>query len=228
MMAKTILVVDDDKSIVRLVSSYLEQALYQVMVAYDGETALQILRRDSVDLMVLDIMMPERDGWDVTKTVRSDKRLSDIPIIMLTARIGDTDKILGLELGADDYVTKPFNPREVVARVKTVLRRTQPKQMSNSLRVGDIEMLLDSHEVSVQSVKIDLTPTEFALLKTLLMNPNTVFSRSDLIEQSLGYEYESIERTLDSHIRNLRKKIEPDAEPRYIQTVYGIGYKLES
>lgn len=226
-MQKTILVVDDDKSIVRLVSSYLEQEHFKVFTAYNGATALQIMRREIVDLVILDLMMPERDGWDVTRTVRNDERLTDIPIIMLTARIGDTDKILGLELGADDYITKPFNPREVVARVRTVLRRTVPKQASNILRVGAITMQIDSRSVRVQDTQIELTPTEFALLKTLLMNPNYVFSRSELIEQSLGYEYESIERTLDSHIRNLRRKIEPDEEPTYIQTVYGIGYKLE-
>ena len=226
-MQKTILVVDDDKSIVRLVSSYLEQEHFKVFSAYDGVGALQILRREVVDLVILDLMMPERDGWDVTRTIRNDKRLEDVPIIMLTARIGDTDKILGLELGADDYVTKPFNPREVVARVRTVLRRTIPKQASNTLRVGAISMQVDSRRVSVDDETIELTPTEFALLKTLLMHPNYVFSRSELIEQSLGYEYESIERTLDSHIRNLRKKIEPSDEPTYIQTVYGIGYKLE-
>lgn len=226
-MQKTILVVDDDKSIVRLVSSYLEQEHFNVFKAYNGETALQILRREIIDLVVLDLMMPERDGWDVTRTIRNDKRLADLPIIMLTARIGDTDKILGLELGADDYVTKPFNPREVVARVRTVLRRTVPKQASNTLRVGTIVMHVDSRSVTVNNDSVDLTPTEFALLKTLLLHPNYVFSRSELIEQSLGYEYESIERTLDSHIRNLRKKIEPSEEPTYIQTVYGIGYKLE-
>ncbi len=226
-MQKTILVVDDDKSIVRLVSSYLEQEHFKVFSAYDGVGALQILRREVIDLVILDLMMPERDGWDVTRTIRNDKRLEDVPIIMLTARIGDTDKILGLELGADDYVTKPFNPREVVARVRTVLRRTIPKQASNTLRVGAISMQVDSRRVSVDDETIELTPTEFALLKTLLMHPNYVFSRSELIEQSLGYEYESIERTLDSHIRNLRKKIEPSDEPTYIQTVYGIGYKLE-
>lgn len=226
-MQKTILVVDDDKSIVRLVSSYLEQEHFKVFTAYNGATALQILRREIVDLVILDLMMPERDGWDVTRTVRNDTKLADIPIIMLTARIGDTDKILGLELGADDYVTKPFNPREVIARVRTVLRRTVPKQASNILRVGAITMQIDSRRVSVHDTYVELTPTEFALLKTLLMNPNYVFSRSELIEQSLGYEYESIERTLDSHIRNLRRKIEPDEEPIYIQTVYGIGYKLE-
>lgn len=226
-MQKTILVVDDDKSIVRLVSSYLEQEHFKVFTAYDGVTALQILRREIVDLLILDLMMPERDGWDVTRTIRNDARLTDLPIIMLTARIGDTDKILGLELGADDYVTKPFNPREVVARVRTVLRRTIPKQASNTLRVGAISMQVDSRRVSVHEEDVELTPTEFALLKTLLMHPNYVFSRSELIEQSLGFDYESIDRTLDSHIRNLRKKIEPADERRYIQTVYGIGYKLE-
>ncbi len=229
LMPQTILVVDDDKAIVRIVGSYLQQAGFAVLTAYDGTTALQVVRREPVDLAILDLMLPDRDGWEVTRMIRTDKRLSALPIIMLTAKIGDTDKIVGLELGADDYITKPFNPREVVARVRSVLRRTNPAQPANVLHIGGIEMHIDRRTVTVDGQHIDLTPTEFSILKLLLQNPNYVFSRSELIERSLGYEYESIERTLDSHIRNLRKKIEPDAaNPRYIQTVYGVGYKMEA
>jgi two-component system alkaline phosphatase synthesis response regulator PhoP len=225
-----ILVVDDDKEIVRLVRAYLEQAGFQVLAAYDGEPALHIIRRDRPDLVVLDLMLPDRDGWDITRLIRGDSALADIPIIMLTARVEDTDKIIGLELGADDYVTKPFNPREVVARVRSVLRRSgsggtisQPR----ILQLADLLMDLDRHEVMLGGRLVELTPTEFDLLRTLMESPGYAFTRMELIEQGLGYEYEGLERTLDSHIKNLRKKIEPDPKrPTYIQTVYGVGYRL--
>jgi two-component system alkaline phosphatase synthesis response regulator PhoP len=229
-MTQRILVVDDDKEIVRLVRAYLEQAGFQVLTAYDGETALHTLRRDRPDLVVLDLMLPDRDGWDVTRIVRGDSGLANTPIIMLTARVEDTDKIIGLELGADDYVTKPFNPREVVARVRSVLRRSQSSGTLSQPRVfqlGDLLMDLDRHEMMLDGQPIELTPTEFDLLRTLMENPGYAFTRMELIEQGLGYEYEGLERTLDSHIKNLRKKIEPDPkQPTYIQTVYGVGYRL--
>lgn len=229
-MATSILVVDDDKEIVRLVRAYLEQAGYQVMVAYDGETALHTLRREHPNLVVLDLMLPDRDGWDITRIVRADPNLQAIPIIMLTARIEDTDKIVGLELGADDYVTKPFNPREVVARVRSVMRRTTsttPTTKEQVLIQGELRLDLYRREVTVDGKPADLTPTEFELLSTLMENPGYAFTRAELIERSLGYEYESLERSLDSHIKNLRKKIEKDPkEPVYIQTVYGVGYRL--
>lgn len=225
-----ILVVDDDKEIVRLVKSYLEQAGYHVFYAYDGETALHILRRDRPDLAVLDLMMPGRDGWDLTRIVRSDPTLADTPIIMLTARVEDTDKIVGLELGADDYITKPFNPREVVARARSVLRRTQGGGLTGShrvLQVGDLLMDVARHEVQMRGQPVELTLTEFKLLQVLMENPGYAFTRRELIEKGLSYEYEGIERTLDSHIKNLRKKIEPDStRPTYIETVYGVGYRL--
>jgi two-component system alkaline phosphatase synthesis response regulator PhoP len=225
-----ILVVDDDQDIVRLVRAYLEKGGFQVLTANDGETAIHILRRDRPALVVLDLMLPDRDGWDITRLVRSDPSLSDTPIIMLTARIDDTDKIIGLELGADDYVTKPFNPREVVARVRTVLRRTQGSNAAKQPRVlqqGNLIMDLDRRELLVGGQPVELTATEFNLLKTLLENPGYAFTRSELIEQALGYEYEGSERTLDSHMRNLRRKVEPvSGEPTYIQTVYGVGYRL--
>lgn len=228
--AQRILVVDDDKEIVRLVQAYLEQAGFQVLTAYDGETALHSLRRDRPDLVVLDLMLPGRDGWDVTRIVRGDSALAKTPIIMLTARVEDTDKIVGLELGADDYITKPFNPREVVARVRSVLRRSQFGEalaQRRVLQLAGLLMDLDRHEVMVHGQPVELTPIEFDLLRTLMENPGYAFTRMELIEQGLGYEYEGMERTLDSHIKNLRRKIEPDPrKPSYIQTVYGVGYRL--
>ncbi|MBE2271139.1 MAG: response regulator transcription factor [Anaerolinea sp.] len=227
-MTATILVVDDDRSIVRLVASYLEQAQFKVQTAFDGSTALHILHNEPIDLLVLDLMLPDQNGWEITRQLRANRRLNNLPIIMLTARATDTDKILGLELGADDYITKPFNPHEVVARVRSVLRRVASPPQSVLIRVGALEMDVERRAVTIEGTAIDLTPTEFSILKVLMQNPNYVFSRSELITRSLGYEYESIERTLDSHIRNLRKKIEPDtSNPRYIQTVYGVGYRLE-
>ena len=228
-LTQRVLVVDDDKEIVRLVKSYLEQAGYLVLTAYDGETALHTMRHDRPDLAVLDLMMPGRDGWDLTRVVRGDQSLTDMPIIMLTARVEDTDKILGLELGADDYITKPFNPREVVARVRSVLRRAQGSlnSLPRILQVGDLLMDVERHEVQMRGDPVDLTLTEFKLLRMLLENPGYAFTRSELIERGLGYEYEGMERTLDSHIKNLRRKIEPDSKkPTYIETVYGVGYRL--
>jgi len=227
-MNQRILVVDDDKQIVRLVKAYLEQAGFRVFTAYDGGTALHVIRREHPDLVVLDLMLPDQDGWDLTRLIRSDPTLADTPIIMLTARVEDADKIVGLELGADDYITKPFNPREVVARVRAVLRRAvggpaQPKV----LQLGGLLMDLDQHEVMVDGQPVDLTPTEFELLQALMENPGHAFTRSELIEKGLGYTYEGLDRTLDSHIKNLRRKIEPDpSNPTYIQTVYGVGYRL--
>jgi len=229
-VVQRILVVDDDREIVRLVRAYLEKEHFQVYTAYDGETALHMARRERPHLMVLDLMLPDRDGWDITRTIRSDPALHHIPIIMLTARIEDTDKIVGLELGADDYVTKPFNPREVVARVRSVLRRTQgggKPDKETILQCGDLLMDLGRREAMVGAHPIELTVTEFELLRVLMENPGYAMTRADLIEQSLGYDYESVERTLDTHIKNLRRKIEPDPKhPTYIHTVYGIGYRL--
>jgi two-component system alkaline phosphatase synthesis response regulator PhoP len=229
-VVQRILVVDDDREIVRLIRAYLEKEHFQVYTAYDGETALHMARRERPHLMLLDLMLPDRDGWDITRAIRSDAALHNMPIIMLTARIEDNDKIVGLELGADDYVTKPFNPREVVARVRSVLRRTQSGGKSDKdviLQCGDLIMDLGRREVIVDTQPVELTLTEFEVLRVLMENPGYAMTRSDLIEHSLGYDYESVERTLDSHIKNLRKKIEPDAKhPTYIQTVYGIGYRL--
>ena len=229
-LSHRILVVDDDPEIVRLVRAYLEQAGYQTLTAFDGAQALHNIRRERPDLVVLDLMLPDQDGWEITRQVRADKNLSHLPIIMLTARIDDTDKIVGLELGADDYITKPFNPREVVARVRSVLRRSQNQTGSNQaqvLKVGDLMVDIGRHEVLLKGQQIEVTLTEFKLLHVLLENMGYAFTRMELIERGLGYEYEGMERTLDSHIKNLRRKIEPDAKnPTYIQTVYGVGYRL--
>ena len=226
MAKQKILVVDDDKEVVRLMRAYLDQAGYEVIVAYDGETAVHNLRHEKPDLLLLDLMLPDRDGYDITRLVRSDSTLAHIPIIMLTARVDDTDKIIGLELGADDYVTKPYNPREVVARVRARLRN-QTGFVPNVLRVGGLEMDIDRHKVEVDGRSVALTPTEFNLLQVLMQQEGIVFSRAELIRRGLGMDYEGLERTLDSHMRNLRQKIEPDSQnPTYIHTVYGVGYRL--
>jgi two-component system, OmpR family, alkaline phosphatase synthesis response regulator PhoP len=225
-----ILVVDDDREIVRLVRAYLEKEHYQVLIANDGQTALHMVRREHPNLVVLDLMLPDRDGWEITRTIRNDSTLHSIPIIMLTARIEDTDKIIGLELGADDYITKPFNPREMVARVRSVLRRSQGEdnfKKDTILQCGALLMDIGRREVIMDTHPVDLTVTEFELLRALMEHPGYAMTRADLIERSLGYDYESVERSLDSHIKNLRKKIEPDPRhPTYIQTLYGVGYRL--
>jgi two-component system alkaline phosphatase synthesis response regulator PhoP len=228
-MSQRILVVDDDKEIVRLLRAYLEQSGYQVLVAYDGESALHAVCRERPDLVVLDLMLPNRDGWEITRLVRSDLRVASTPIVMLTARVEDTDKIVGLELGADDYVTKPFNPQVVVARVRAVLRRAMAGPVQpRLLQVRELSMDLDRHEVSVDGRPADLTATEFEFLRALMEHPDHAFTRLELIERALGYEYEGLERTVDSHIKNLRRKIEPHPKkPIYVETVYGVGYRLQ-
>lgn len=232
MLKKRILVVDDDKEVVRLMRGYLEQSGYEVLVAYNGESAIHIMRRESPDLVLLDLMLPDRDGWDVTRTVRNDPNLMHLPIIMLTARVSNTDKIVGLELGADDYVTKPYNPREVVARVRARLRVQAGGQepfQNKILRVGGLQMDIGRHEILVEGRPGFLTATEFEILRVMMEQAGYVLTRSELIRRALGGEFLGIERTLDSHIRNLRQKIEPDPKyPQYIKTVYGVGYRLEA
>ena len=226
MPRQRILIVDDDKEVVRLMRAYLEQAGYEVLAAYDGETAVHTLRREKPDLVLLDLMLPDRDGYDITRLVRADATLAHIPIIMLTARVEDTDKIIGLEIGADDYVTKPYNPREVVARVRARLRN-QAVSQPQVLRVGGLEMDIERREVLIDDQAVDLTPTEFNLLRILMEHAGYVFTRGELVRRGLGVDYEGLDRTLDSHMRNLRRKIEPDPRhPIYIQTVYGVGYRL--
>ncbi len=225
----TILVVDDEANIVRLVRDYLEQASYQVLVASNAETGLHVLRRDKPDLLLLDLGLPDRDGWDLTRLIRSDRQLAFIPIIMLTARVGDSDRIVGLELGADDYITKPFNPSEVVARVRAVLRRANASRMDSPrhLSHGTLDLDLDQHILTVRGLTVDLTPTEFDLLALFMENPGYTYTREELLDKTLGYSYEGTSRTLDTHILNLRQKIETDARhPAYLQTVHRIGYRF--
>jgi DNA-binding response OmpR family regulator len=229
MRKQQILVVDDDRSIVKVVRGYLEQAGYLVQTAYDGESALHALRSQKPDLLVLDLMLPDRDGWEITRIIRADPLLGATPIIMLTARVEDTDKIVGLELGADDYITKPFNAREIVARVRALLRRAQFGQSlaPQVVRIGELVLDIGQHSLTVDGKPIDLTRTEFTLLQILMMHPGHTFTRDELLEKSMGYAYEGMGRTLDTHISNLRKKIEPDpSNPTLIQTVYGVGYRM--
>ena len=227
-MVQRILVVDDDPELVRLLRAYLEQAGYSVLVAYDGEKAVHLMRRERPDLVLLDLMLPGRDGWDVTRLVRGDAGLASTPIIMLTARVEDHDKIVGLELGADDYVAKPFNPREVVARVRAVLRRAQGEPaLPKILQVGGLLIDLDAHTVRVHDQSLQLTPTEFGLLQALAEYPGHALTRLELIEKGLGYSYEGMERTVDSHIKNLRRKLEEAGlRTDLIETVFGVGYRL--
>ena len=228
MPEERILIVDDDREIVRLLQNYLQRERYTVSVVYDGETALHTLRRESPALVLLDLMLPDKDGWEITRTIRGDEKLANTLIIMLTARVEDTDKIIGLELGADDYVTKPFNPREVVARVRALLRRAQQATPHvPALIVGDLQMDVGRRYVQVRGAATELTPTEFSLLQTLMESPGYVFTRTELMDKALGYNYNGVDRMLDSHIKNLRRKIEADPrKPEFVQTVYGIGYRL--
>ena len=232
MLKERILVVDDDKEVVRLMHAYLEQAGYGVLVAHNGESALHILRREQPDLILLDLMLPDRDGWDITRIMRSDPALRHTPIIMLTARINDIDKIVGLEMGADDYVTKPYNPREVVARVRARLRDRQIGQEfipEKVLLVGSLQLDTGRREFTIDGREVELTATEFEILRALMEQAGYVLTRSELIRKALGSKFVGIDRTLDSHIRNLRQKVEPDSKnPQYIKTIYGVGYRLET
>jgi len=231
-MSKRILVVDDEPQIVSILKAYLEKSGFIVTTAEDGLTALAVYRADRPDLMILDLNLPGMDGLDVCRTVR---RESDIPILMLTARVEETDKLIGLEIGADDYVVKPFSPKEVVARVRTILRRSptiesekQPDRVAEIITVGDLIIHLDQHTISRSDMKIELTPTEFEILLVLARQPKRVFSRLQIMEQAQGDAFEGYERTIDAHIKNIRIKLEPNPKkPMYIHTVFGVGYKLE-
>jgi len=225
-MSKTIMVVDDEKRLVSLVESYLSQEGYRVVSAYNGKEALTVARREKPDLIVLDVMMPEMDGYEFMRKHRSD---SNTPIILLTARVDDEEKVIGLEVGADDYMTKPFRPRELVARVRAVLRRAgETKPEARVLKAADIVLDRDGRTVKVGGEFIDLTPSEFDILTALMSSPGRVYSRLDLLDIIQGVRYEGYERTIDTHIKNLRSKIEIDPrEPNYVETVYGVGYRFK-
>jgi len=222
---KTILVVEDEAAIARLVRDYLEQAGFAVTLAGDGDAALRQARAAKPDLVVLDLGLPGRDGLDVTRELR---RASDVPIIVVTARGEETDRIVGLELGADDYVVKPFSPKELVARVRAVFRRTESRQEdAEVLRVAGVEIDVPRMRVTIDGRAIDLTATEFQLLATLAREPGRVFTRGQLLDALHGVAFESYERAIDAHVKNIRRKIEPSpAAPRYIRTVYGVGYRF--
>src|SRR5918911_3165336 len=226
MPRRRVLVVDDDRNIVQLVRMYLEKDGYQVAVAYDGEEALDLARSFKPDLVVLDVMLPNVDGHEVCKRLRWD---SDVPIIMLTARTTEGDKLVGLDLGADDYVTKPFSPRELLARIRAVLRRAPGSdELSgpDELAVGPLRIYPKRRQAVIQERPVSLTPTEFNLLKVMAMSPGQVFTRAQLIEKAFGYDFEGFERNVDVHITSLRRKLESSGT-RMIKTVYGLGYKLD-
>jgi two-component system alkaline phosphatase synthesis response regulator PhoP len=222
---KTILVVDDEPKIADVARDYLERAGFRVVAAHDGKTALASARSDKPDLIVLDLGLPGMDGLDVTRALRKD---SNVPIIMLTARAEETDKLIGLELGADDYMTKPFSPKELVARARAVFRRVdQAGTAAETIHVADVTLDVPRMKASIGSREIDLTPTEFELLATLARQPGRIFTRGQLLDAVRGVAFESYERAIDAHVKNIRRKIEPNPrEPRYVLTVYGVGYRF--
>jgi two-component system alkaline phosphatase synthesis response regulator PhoP len=224
MAGKKVLVVDDDVKTVELVRLYLNRDGYEVLAAYDGVEALRLAREGYPDLIVLDLMLPDIDGLEVCRILRHE---SDVPIIMLTARTTDQDKLTGLGLGADDYVTKPFSPKVLVARVRAVLRRLPGERGPKEMKCGELSMDFTKYEASFAGRPLNLTNVEFMLLGVLVREPGRVCSRASLIEEALGYDFEGFDRTIDVHILNLRRKLEPDpSHPRYIKTVYGVGYKF--
>ncbi|HEY3246782.1 MAG TPA: response regulator transcription factor [bacterium] len=222
---RNILVVDDEPRIVKLARDYLEHAGFSVTSEHDGRSALAAARAAKPDLVILDLGLPEMDGLDVARLLRKE---SNVPIVMLTARGEETDKLVGLELGADDYITKPFSPKELVARVRAVLRRSdQAAAGAETIHVGDLTIDIPRMRVSVGRRTPELTPTEFQLLTALARQPGRIFTRGQLLDQIHGVAFESYERAIDAHIKNIRRKIEPNPrKPRYLLTVYGVGYKL--
>jgi two-component system alkaline phosphatase synthesis response regulator PhoP len=224
-MSSTILIVEDEFELVRILRDYLERAGFRVETASNGTEAVSIFRHSPPDLVLLDLNLPGMDGLDVAREMR---RHSDVPIVMVTARVEETDRLIGLELGADDYVTKPFSPREVVARVRAVLRRTQgASEKPAVIRAADVEIDLVRHRASIGGKPADLTPTEFSLLAALAGQPGRAFTRLQLLEAAQGEAYEGYERTIDAHIKNLRAKIEPNPRaPQYVETVFGVGYRF--
>ncbi len=224
MAGKRVLVVDDDVKTVELVKLYLNRDGYRVLTAYEGEEALRLAREAHPDLIVLDLMLPGIDGLEICRTLRKE---SEVPIIMLTAMTTDEDKLTGLGLGADDYVTKPFSPRELAARVRAVLRRLPGERGPDKITHSDLTIDFLKHEAYLAGKPLNLTPIEFKLLGTMVKEPGRVFSRAQIIEKALGYDFDGFDRTIDVHILKLRRKLEPDPRhPRYIKTIYGAGYKL--
>lgn len=224
---KTILIVDDKLNALRLLTDYLTENGFRTVTASNGREALFVARHEKPDLVLLDIMMPEMDGLEFMRHFRRERQT---PVIMLTARVEETDKVVGLELGADDYVTKPFGMAELVARIRAVLRRTgEPVSAPDVLRVGNIVLDRGTHLVRIGDRKIELTPSEFEMLAVLMNAPGQVFTRAQLLERLKGDLFENVERTVDVHVRNLRVKLEPDpANPQYILTVFGVGYRFAS
>lgn len=222
----TILIIEDEVELVKILKIYLEKAGYQVLLAARGDQGLTLWEQNKPDLLIIDLNLPGIDGLDVTRTIR---KRSDVPIIMLTARVEEMDRLIGLELGADDYISKPFSPREVVARVKAVLRRSTRSNSAdnNLLEFGDLIIDIEGHRVTRKDQVLELTPTEFSILATLASQPGRVFSRLQLLEQSQGTAYEGYERTIDAHVKNLRSKLEDDPHnPQCIETVFGVGYRF--
>ncbi len=224
-MTKTILIVDDKANMRAMVRDYLTAENFRVVVAENGQQALFTARQEKPDLILLDIMMPQMDGYEFLRAYRKEQ---NTPVILLTARLEETDKVLGLELGADDYITKPFGMRELVARIRAVLRRAAPEQsLEEVVRVSGVCLNKSNHEVWVDEKQVELTPSEFDLLAVLMSAPGRVFSRLDLLEKLQGTRFEGVARTIDVHVRNLRIKIEPDpSAPQYIETVFGVGYRF--
>ena len=224
-MSRKILVVDDELDIVKVVRAYLEQSGFRVITASDGQQALALFRHEQPDLIVLDLNLPKMDGLDVCRAIR---RESNVPVIILTARVEETDRLIGLEIGADDYIVKPFSPREVVARVRTVLRRSAPvAEPPASITLGALTIDPIKHEVQLQGRSIDLTPSEFNILLVMASQPGRAFSRMDLLDAAQGESYEGYERSIDVHIKNLRQKLgDEPRDPTYVLTVYGVGYKF--
>jgi len=220
-----VLLIDDDEKIVKLLRTYFEKEGWIATAAYDGLQGLQAVKLQQPDIIVLDLMLPGIDGWEVCKRLRKD---SDVPVIMLTARDEETDRLIGLELGADDYVSKPFSPREVVARAKAILRRTQREVVqSEPIKIGELKIDVENHEVRLAGQVLDLTPTEFKILHLLAQKPGRPFTRLQIVEDSQGAAFDGYERTIDVHVKNLRRKLgDGGKEGVYIQTVYGVGYKM--
>jgi two-component system response regulator BaeR len=226
MTSRHILIVEDEEKIASLLSDYLKEAGFRTSTQHNGDRVIAQIKKDPSDLILLDIMLPGKNGMELCREIR---QFSDIPIIMITARVEEIHRLLGLELGADDYVCKPFSPREVVARVKAILRRLHAKPLMHNLVIGSISLDDKAHQVMIDTQLLNLTPNEFELLKVMMSQPNRVFSRSELINRIQGYDFEGYERTVDSHIKNLRKKIAQQLPGQeIISTVYGVGYKFSA